>query len=117
MLRGTLVGVQVAVCMVLLIAAGLLMRGLYLAQTVDPGFEMKGSTQAQFDLPSQGYSAEKARAFQRELMARVEALPGVDEVEQARVTPLSHSFLGAGMKPAGEAESRKFEYNVVSPGY
>jgi len=117
MLRSTLVGVQIAVCMVLLIAAGLLMRGLYLAQTVDPGFEMKGITQAQFDLPSQGYSAEKARAFQRELMARVAALPGVDDVEEARVTPLSHSFLGAGLTPAGETESRQFEFNVVSPGY
>src|SRR5690349_8166907 len=98
-LRNTLVGVQVAVCMVLLIAAGLLIRGLYLAQTVDPGFEMKGITQAQFNLPSQGYSTEKAQAFQRELMERVDALPGVDEVEQAQVTPLSHQFLGTGLTP------------------
>jgi hypothetical protein len=62
MLRSTLVGVQVAVCMVLLIPAGLLMRGLYMAQTVDLGFEMKGITQARFDLPSQGYNEERARA-------------------------------------------------------
>jgi predicted permease len=116
-LRSTLVGLQVAVCMVLLIAAGLLMRGLYLAQTVDPGFEMKGITQAQYDLPSQGYSAEKAGAFQRELVARVSALPGVDEVEQARVTPLGHQFLGTGLTPAGETENRMFEFNVVSPGF
>ena len=117
MLRSTLVGVQVAVCMVLLIAAGLLMRGLYLAQTVDPGFDMKGITQAQFDLPSQGYSPEKAQAFQSELIARVAGLPGVDGVEQAQVTPLSHQFLGTGLTPAGETESRQFEFNVVSPGF
>ena len=117
MLRNTLVGVQVAVCMVLLIAAGLLMRGLYLAQTVDPGFEMKGITQAQFDLPSQGYSAEKARAFQQELTARVAALPGVDDVEEAQVTPLSHSFLGTELTPAGESELRGVEFNRVSPGF
>lgn len=116
-LRSTLVGVQVAVCMVLLIAAGLLMRGLYLAQTVDPGFEMKGITQAQFDLPSQGYTLERAQAFQRELMARVEALPGVDEVEQARVTPLNHDFMGTGLTLPGETQSRQFEFNVVSPGF
>src|SRR5215467_11304657 len=100
-LRSTLVGVQVATCMVLLIAAGLLMRGLYLAQTVDPGFEMKGITQARFDLPSQGYSEEKAKAFQREMVARVATLPGVDEVEQARVTPLSHQFVGTGLTVGG----------------
>jgi macrolide transport system ATP-binding/permease protein len=117
MLRSSLVGVQVAVCMVLLIATGLLMRGLYLAQTVDPGFEMKGITQARFDLPSQGYNAESARAFQRELIARVEALPGVDEVEQARAMPLGNQFLGTGLTPAGETESRQSEFNVVSPGF
>lgn len=116
-LRSTLVGVQVAVCMVLLIAAGLLMRGLYLAQTVDPGFEMKGITQIQFNLPSQGYNLERAQTFQRELMVRCEALPGVDEVEQAWVTPLSHSFLGAGLTPAGDTQSLQFEFNAVSPGF
>src|SRR5260370_16000655 len=116
MLRSTLVGVQVAVCMVLLIAAGLLMRGLYLAQTVNPGFEMKGITQAIFDLPSQGYNEERARNFQREFMERVAALPGVDAVEQARVTRLSDQFEGTGMTVAGETEAREFEFNVVSPG-
>jgi predicted permease len=117
MLRSTLVGVQVAVCMVLLIAAGLLIRGLYVAQTIDPGFEMKGITQAAFNLPSQGYSEEHASVFQRELMARVAVLPGVDAVVQARVTPLGDQFLGTGMMLAGETESRQFEFNVVSPGF
>jgi predicted permease len=117
MLRSTLVGLQVAVCMVLLIAAGLLIRGLYVAQTIDPGFEMKGITQAAFNLPSQGYSEEHASVFQRELMARVAVLPGVDAVEQARVTPLGNQFLGTGMMLAGETESRQFEFNVVSPGF
>jgi predicted permease len=117
MMRNVLVGVQVAVCMVLLIAAGLLMRGLYLAQTVDPGFEMSGITQAVFDLPSQGYNRERAQAFQRELLARVAALPGVDAVEQAHVTPLSHQFLGTGFTLEGDTENRQFEFNVVSAGY
>src|SRR5260370_33769702 len=117
MLRSVLVGVQVAVCMVLLIAAGLLMRGLYLAQTVDPGFEMSGITQAVFDLPSQGYNRERAQAFQGELLARVATLPGVDAVEQAHVTPLSHQFLGTGFTLEGETKTRQFEFNVVSAGY
>ena len=42
LLRNLLVGAQVAVSMILLLAAGLLLRGLYHAQTIDPGFEMKG---------------------------------------------------------------------------
>src|SRR5260370_1333852 len=114
---GGLVGMQVAVCMILLIAAGLLRRGLYMAQTVDPGFEMRGITQAIFDLPSQGYSEERARTFQRELIARVAALPGVDGVEQARVTPLNHQFMGTGVTLAGETEARQVEFNIVSPAF
>jgi len=116
-LRRTLVGVQIGVCMVLLIGAGLLLRGLYVAQTIDPGFEMKGITQATFDLPSQGYSEARAQIFQRDLMTRITALPGVDDVEQARVTPLSHQFLGTGMTIEGETQARQFELNAVSPGF
>ncbi len=48
-LLNTLVGSQVAVCMVLLLAAGLLLRGLYNAQTIDPGFEDKNVAQAFFE--------------------------------------------------------------------
>jgi ABC-type antimicrobial peptide transport system permease subunit len=59
----------------------------------------------------------RAQAFQRDLTALVAALPGVDEVEQARVTPLSHAFLGTGLTLAGDAQSRRFEFNVVSPGF
>jgi predicted permease len=117
MLRGTLVGVQVAVCMVLLIAAGLLLRSLYQAQTMDPGFEMKGITQARFDLASQAYSKEKAQAFQRNFMAGVAALPGVAAVEQAQAMPLGHQWLGTGLTPQGDTQDRPFEFNVVSPGF
>ena len=116
-LRSTLVGVQVAVCMVLLIAAGLLMRGLYLAQTVDPGFEMRGITQARFDLPSQNYKGERAQAFQRELIVRVAALPGVDDVEQARAMPLGYHWMHTVMTPQGETQYQPFEFNIVSPGF
>jgi putative ABC transport system permease protein len=51
------------------------------------------------------------------LIASVASLPGVDEVEQAQVTPLSHQFLGTALTVGGEAESRQFEFNVVSPGF
>jgi hypothetical protein len=41
-LRAVLVGTQVALCMTLMIAAGLLLRGLYTTYTVDPGFDHRG---------------------------------------------------------------------------
>ena len=88
-----------------------------MAQTVDPGFEMKGITQASFDLSSLGYTDERARVFQKDLMARAAAIPGVDDVEQARVTPLSEQFIGTGMTLTGETETRQMECNMVSSGF
>jgi predicted permease len=116
-LRQALVCAQVTVCMILLIAAGLLLRGLYMAQTIDPGFEMKNVSAVSFDLEGQGYSLEKAAVFERQLMERVAALPGVDSVAQAGVTPLSDSHRGRGFQIPGEAQPRQVEMNTVSPAF
>jgi predicted permease len=116
-LRGALVGAQVAACMILLIAAGLMLRALYAAQTIDPGFEMKNTLAISFNLRNQGYTGPQAIAFQRELMDRIAALPGIDSVAQAGVTPLSGNGWGRGFTPSGQSQERTMEYNVISPGY
>jgi putative ABC transport system permease protein len=116
-LRSTLVGLQVAVCMVLLISAGLLMRALYTAQTIDPGFEMKNIVQASFDLHARGYSEERADLFQRQIMERLRGLPGIDGVAQARVTPLSDDHEETGFTLPGQTESQSCELNRVSPSF
>ena len=116
-LRNALVAAQVAVCMVLLIASGLLMRGLHAAQTVDPGFDIRNVTTASFDLRGQGFSLEKAGAFQRSLIQRVMALPGVQSTAQAGVTPLSDSHRSSPFSIVGEAVARRVEFNTVSPEY
>jgi hypothetical protein len=81
-----------AVCMVLLVAAGLLLRGLYYAQTVDPGFEIKGVATTFLDLSKQGYDQPHATLFMMRLRERIRGLPGVMEVAQAESAPLSHDF-------------------------
>jgi predicted permease len=103
--------------MVLLIAAGLLLHGLYAAQTVDPGFEMKNIWSASFPLRNQGYDGPRSAELQRELIERVAAIPGVDQVAQALVLPLSDNHHGGDFTPSGEKEDRSIEYNIVSPGY
>jgi hypothetical protein len=80
--------------MILLLIAGLLMRGLYRAQTIDPGFQMKNIAVASFDLIASGYSPQRSEAFQRQLTERVIALPGVDAVAQVGSAPLSNSHFG-----------------------
>ncbi len=84
----------------------------------DPGFEMKGIVQARFDLSSaQGYDPHRAQTFHRELIARIKSSPGVDQVEQARVTPLGDQFLGTEFTLSGETDPRQIEFNIVSPGF
>ena len=116
-LRHALVGTQVAVSMVLLIAAGLLLRGLYLAQTIDPGFEMRNVATVSFDLRGQGYDAARAGIFQRQVMDRLAALPGVETVAQAGNTPLSDSHRGTMVSLLGQAGEYQVEFNEVSPDF
>ena len=92
LLRNTLVGAQIGLSMVLLLAAGLLLRGLYHAQTIDPGFETKDVAAIFLNLREQGYDVNRATAFMRRLRERVAGLPGVIEVAQAECAPLSHDF-------------------------
>ncbi|MBV8205671.1 MAG: ABC transporter permease [Acidobacteria bacterium] len=115
-LRNLLVGVQVAVCMVLLMAAGLLLRGLYHAQTVDPGYEMSGVTTLSFDLQREGYTLARAHAFQRDLLDAVRTLPGVDAVAEGSAAPLaSHHHFAPFQRPgAGQVVA---ELDQVSSGF
>jgi predicted permease len=117
-LQGVLVGVQVAVCMVLMVAAGLLLRGLYAAQTVEPGFTYENVAVASFSLIGADYDAARAAAFQRQLIERVASLPGVDAVAQGAGTPLGvGSAIGSTARLPGGERDFALLFNVVSPGY
>jgi predicted permease len=116
-LRSALVAVQVAVCMVLLLAAGLLLRGLHRANTIDPGFRTKNVAAISFDLSGAGYSNERAAALQRQLSERIRALPGVDAVAQASAIPLDDNHTESNFSISGQEGEIDIEYSYVSPGY
>ncbi|MGC1485586.1 MAG: ABC transporter permease [Candidatus Acidiferrum sp.] len=117
LLRHSLVAVQIAVCMILLIAAGLLLRGLYFAQTVDPGFAMNGIAVVSLDLRTQGYKEKPAAAFEQRLKEKVAALPGVDGVVEAAQTPLSDDHNFTGFSIPGRPDEYEVEDNAISQGY
>ena len=73
-LRNWLVGGQVAVSMLLLITAGLLLRGLTRSQGADPGFETRGLSILSADF---GTNAETVWRRQQRLMERLRAVPEV----------------------------------------
>ena len=75
-LRGFLLAVQVAVSVVLLVSAGLLVRGVQRqAGAFDPGFSVDGVTVVSFELPEGVYDRPRASAFFADLTERLRALP------------------------------------------
>jgi predicted permease len=116
-LRGALVAAQMAACMVLLLVAGLLLRGLHRAQTIDPGFRMKNVAAISFDLTAAGYDNPRAAALQFQLVHRFAALPGVTGVAQASAVPLDDNHRVTDVSLSGREDHIAAEYNYVSPAF
>ena len=87
-LRNFLVVSQVAFGLLLLIVAGLCVRSLRSARSVDPGFELDHALMASFDLATAGYDQKRGEGLERQLVERLGALPGVDSVGLADHLPL-----------------------------
>ena len=83
-LGSALIVAQVAICFVLLIPAGLLLRSVQRVLATDPGFEAKKLISLGYSLELSGYDDERAKIFQQQLMARLAALPGVQSVSLDR---------------------------------
>jgi len=91
-LRGALVVVQVAVCIVLLVGAALMVRSARSATDIDLGFDPEGLLTYSVDMDLLDYSREDAREFFDNASARIRVLPGVRAVGRASRMPLSMSL-------------------------
>ncbi len=87
-LRSALVIAQVSICLVLLIGAGLCVRSLLNARSIDPGFDSRHTLIAQVDPGSLGYSEGKRRTFYHQLLERLGAVPGVSSASFTAYLPL-----------------------------
>ncbi len=120
--RSGLVVVQVSLSFVLLVGAGLLLQSLQRIRNTSPGFSTRGVMVTAVDLVSAGYDVQRAQNFQDELLDRVKALPGVESVAFARMTPLSYGSFSStpiaveGYQPTPE-EQPTVQYNEVGPDY
>ena len=88
-LRNLLVIGQVAVSLVLLIGAGLLVRGLQRARSTDLGFDQKNVVVMSLDLTTQGYDEARAATLYTQLSERLKASPAIKSVSLAQVAPFS----------------------------
>jgi predicted permease len=88
-LRNLLVVAQVALSLVLLIGAGLFLRSLQRAQSIDPGFEPEHVLTMPLNINLLRYTKTQGQDFYRQVIERVEALPGVQSATLTRTPPLS----------------------------
>jgi putative ABC transport system permease protein len=88
-LRNLLVVTQVALSVVLLIAAGLFLRSLRQAQTIDPGFDAEKIVGLPLNINLLRYTKAQGREFYRQVTERVEAIPGVESASVARIAAVS----------------------------
>jgi putative ABC transport system permease protein len=89
LVRNLLILGEVAVALVLLVGASLLLQSFARLRAVDPGFHPEGVLTAEIVLPEQKYGPpERQIAFTRELLDRLQAIPGVQSADTVFPLPL-----------------------------
>ena len=110
-MRGAFVVLQVAVSLVLLVGAGLFLRTLNNAYSVDLGYQIDRVLVASLNLEARGYfeggprGPDAGLAVYEQILSRVEALPGVLAASAARMTVLS----GGARSTAVSTDGRPIE--------
>lgn len=120
--RRLLVVGEIALALVLLIGAGLCLRGLAGARRVDFGFKPDHVLLGEMRIGMNGYTQETGPKFYRQLRERLAALPSVEEAALASWIPLGLSGCkGTGVQVAGYVrppnENATYEFAIVSPRY
>jgi len=122
LIRSTLVVVEVASALVLLVGAGLMIKSFWRLQQVDPGFNPDKALTVSLSLPRNKYPEETQQAaFFQQLIEKASALPGVQAAGAAQVIPLDDDFLFSfqidGRPPLPPGASQSTNFYSVSAGY
>jgi putative ABC transport system permease protein len=124
-LRSALVVAELTLTVVLLVAAGLLLRSYANVLAVDPGFNPRNLLVMETSLPPSKYEQTDRRdAFYRAVAARVSAIPGVTAAGFANFPPLvfkgGRAFIGAeGEPPPAPGDQARYMAldRAVTPGF
>jgi predicted permease len=121
--RAMLVAAEVALAVVLLAGAGLMLRTMTSLQRVDPGFEPEGVLALRVSAVGNGFDeVPRLLGFQRDLLDRVRALPGVEAAALASQIPFGDNSDRYGLdieaRPGlAPADRPALERYAVTPGY
>jgi len=119
-LRNAFVTVQLVLSVVLLVGSGLFIRALQRASSIDPGFTVERALMAPINLGLLRYDKTEGHVFYRDLLARIQAQPGVEQATLVRFPQVGSSFAQFQVfteqsEPGSEGMSTGF--NVVAPNY
>ena len=120
LMRNAVVVAEVALCFVLLIGSGLMIRSFIALQRVDPGYDPQRMLTFQI-LGGRGGTAVQRGAVTRDIETRLAALPGVRGITASFPFPLTgnYSTIRWGLEDA-LADNTKYpavEWQLVRPGY
>jgi predicted permease len=120
-LASALVVAQISLSLLLLICAGLFIRSFMSAQQINPGFNPHDVLIATYDLFTGGYSEASGVEFDRQLVAKLEAQPGIQSVALSSRVPLGFGGGSTAVNPEGYVsqanESMETQVAIVTPNY
>ena len=123
MLRTALVGVEIALAVIVLVAAGLMMKSVSRLASVDPGLDPRNVLLLSVALPQPDFYGPPMRTgFCEDVQREVGTLPGVRSVGAVSQLPLEGSGAGRGFDVEGRTapdpnDTASARYRVVCPGY
>jgi len=120
--RQGLVATEVALAVVLVVAAGLMIRSVRNLLAIDTGFRSDGVLTMRISTPSTWYpDSVRVAAFWDELQRRVAAVPGVRHVGAVRLLPLATEMGDWGLQVEGYTapphQGAPGDWQIVTPGY
>jgi predicted permease len=120
--RNTLMALEVALAVMVLLAAGIFLRSFMQTRHEDTGFRREGVLLAAYDLSGRNIGDPAIRAFTSTLLDRVRALPGIEAAAMAMSVPLDihgmpmRVFELEGRPRTDDTEDQALA-NSVTPGY
>jgi predicted permease len=118
--RRVLVATEVAFAVLLLIAAGLVVRSFRTLLSEKAGFDADGVLAVHITLPETRYPTGNAIAqYYNQALEALRSIPGVESAALINIPPLARSGFGGGMSVEGGRpdQIRYSDYRIVSPGY
>ena len=104
--RHLLMGAQMAVALVLLVASGLLVKSFEKMRAVDPGFEASSALTFTIGLPQRKYSSVTAVVdAHRAMLEKLAAVPGIQDVSATSCLPLMGGCFGNTVRVEGRTYS------------